>query len=359
MTELSEGRLERAEEHLLRATALDPDHASAYCNLGIARLRRQRLNEAADAFRKAAELSDDAVPMEYLGHAFLRARRWAEATDAFLAAHERDPTSSRILNSLAVSQFLVGNPARTESLLAQTAEEEDPYAPALYNLAVLADSHETKTALLRRYLDIQPEGDRAKRARSYLGQPDSTAESPQAIQPPETPAAVSPPDPPAPTRDRAGAMTAWAAGLKAHRSGDLEKAIKDYRKALELDNTLVNAWYNLGLVHKTRKELRPAEEALFAAVGHKPDMAKARYMLAVVYRDLEETSRAIEQARQVIALDPSYSKAHFLLGILYRERGKLEPGRIHLQRYLEMEPNGASAPAAKKMLGAESTRRRR
>ena len=359
MADLREGRLERAEEHLLRAASLDPESASAHCNLGIARLRRQRLNEAAESFRKAAELSDDAVPMEYLGHAFLHARRWAEAAESFLAALERDPTSSRILNSLAVAQFLVGNPARAESLLAQTAEEEDPYAPGLYNLAVLADSHETKATLLRRYLDVQPEGERAERARRYLGQPGSAAASSPAVRPHAAPAPASPPEPPSPPPNTAAAMTAWAAGLEAHRSGDLEKAITEYRKALELDNTLVNAWYNLGLVHKTRRELRPAEEALFAAVRHKPDMAKARYMLAVVYRDLEETSRAVEQAREVIALDPSYSKAHFLLGILYREMGKLEPGRIHLKRYLEMEPDGPSAPAARKMLGVETTRRRR
>lgn len=294
--------------------------------------------------------------MEYLGHALLHARRRAEAAEAFLAAHERDPGSSRILNSLAVARFRVGDPADAGSLLSQAAEEEFPYAPALYNLAVLADSHETKASLLRRYLDMNPEGDQAERARRYLGEPAPTAETSAARRsppPPEPGASASPP------ADTAAAMTAWAAGLKAHRDGDLEGAVTRYRDALELDSSLVNAWYNLGLVHKARNELRAAEEALFSAVRHKPDMAKARYMLAVVYRDLEETSRAVEQARQVIALDPSYSKAHFLLGILYREMGKIEPGRIHLERYLDMQPDGPSAPAARKMLGVEETRRRR
>ncbi|NQT94381.1 MAG: tetratricopeptide repeat protein [Lentisphaerae bacterium] len=356
--DLRAGKLERAEEHLQRAIALDGDSASAHCNLGIARLRRQRFTEAAEAFRKAGELSDDAVPMEYLGHAFLHARRWAEASEAFVAAHERDPTSSRILNSLAVAHFLVGDPTRAESLLTQAAEEDAPYAPALYNLAVLSDSHETKASLLRRYLAVAPDGGRAERARRYLGQPGDPADT-TAIAQPHIVAPAQPPPPPAPARDTAAALAAWADGLEAHRGGDLDEAIKRYSRALELDDTLVNAWYNLGLVYKARKEFRLAEEALFTAVKHKPDMAQAHYMLAVVYRDLEETSRAVEEARRVIALDPAYAKAHFLLGLLYREMGKLEPGRIHLKRYLAIEPDGPSASAAKQLLGVDETRRRR
>jgi tetratricopeptide (TPR) repeat protein len=48
------------------------------------------------------------------------------------------------------------------------------------------------------------------------------------------------------------ALDEWAQGLRFHQAGDIDEAVKQYKKALALDSQCFNAAYNLGLAYRHR-----------------------------------------------------------------------------------------------------------
>ncbi len=54
--------------------------------------------------------------------------------------------------------------------------------------------------------------------------------------------------------------------------------------------------------------------------------------------------------KQAVVADEKFAPAHYELGMIYVRAGKNSDARKHLQKYLEIEPNGKDAATAKEML---------
>jgi tetratricopeptide (TPR) repeat protein len=88
--------------YLEKATAITPDDADAWLELGEALALTGRLEDASDAFRRAAELRpDDARPLVDLGHAAFGAGRGDEAVSYLEQAVQREPGNAEALRALA------------------------------------------------------------------------------------------------------------------------------------------------------------------------------------------------------------------------------------------------------------------
>ena len=64
----------------------------------------------------------------------------------------------------------------------------------------------------------------------------------------------------------------------------------------------------------------------------------------------QKDGEAIPLLEQAIAADETFAVAHYELGMCYARAGKNADAKTHLQRYLELEPNGKDAAVAKDML---------
>ncbi|CAM9536165.1 unnamed protein product [Phaeothamnion confervicola] len=80
-----------------------------------------------------------------------------------------------------------------------------------------------------------------------------------------------------------------------------EAAVVTYRRALALDPTLSNAWFNLATAHLKLRDRAAAAEALRRALALEPGMVAARYMLASLGGDGAAIGRA-DRNRHVGAL---------------------------------------------------------
>jgi len=199
-----------------RAAYAAPDDAEARCNLGIAQLNLGWTKAAETSFAKAAELSDDPRPLEYLGQALALENRWDKALDAFRRAAERAGGAPRAQTWLAVAEARNGMTEAAAARLDRVARANPDYAPAFYQMALLARARgDTATAdrLLRRFLAAARSRDNARpaeeearlkavaRARRLLSEiPPPAVAAPPA--PPATPPPVAvapPPALPAPT----------------------------------------------------------------------------------------------------------------------------------------------------------------
>jgi rhomboid protease GluP len=102
---------EPAAEQFRRAIAADPDFASAYNDLGVACLRLERYEEAADALKKGLEKiknkNDRAMALHNLGLAYQGLHQTEDAIEAMKKAIVIDPaeaSSFLVLGSLYLSQ---------------------------------------------------------------------------------------------------------------------------------------------------------------------------------------------------------------------------------------------------------------
>jgi len=103
-----------------------------------------------------------------------------------------------------------------------------------------------------------------------------------------------------------------------YKRGNVRAAVKEFRKALELDDTNFRAHTGIG-------------EAYF---------------------DLNKTSDAIKHLKQAISLNPRGPQAFVILGGVYQATGDNKKAKQSYQRYLKIAPNGKFASDIRMILDA-------
>lgn len=356
MAALDSGDNVRAERLLAEAAQSPAADASVWANLGLARLKLGRPDDAIEDFRHAAELDhDDARPLEFIASIQADRNQWKPALDTLHEAVRREPKSPRLMTALAVAELNILGPQAAHARLLDVLALAPNYSPAIFNLAVIdrdALHNPTEAATwFQKYLKVAPTDPHADDARAALGlantptagQASRATPAPQPIRS----AAAQPaprPVPAAPPRNPQAAAVSYSNGVRLQTAGDLDRALQEYSHALQDDPTMATAHYNIGLVYKAKNDWTNARAAFLHALEINPAMTDARYMLALAYRDMGDEAKAATELETVIHQQPKHAEAHLALGLLYRKNpAKLESARRELARYVELAPSGTSA----------------
>ncbi len=75
--------------------------------------------------------------------------------------------------------------------------------------------------------------------------------------------------------------------------GRADEAIGEYRQAVSLDPSYVNAWFNLGNLYAAKREWQTAAESYNRVVELNPDDGEAHFSLAAAYGALRRPSDAL------------------------------------------------------------------
>ena len=84
--------------------------------------------------------------------------------------------------------------------------------------------------------------------------------------------------------------------------GQLDEAIAQYRKALEIKPDYAEAHYNLGIALAGRGQIDEAIDHYRKALEIKPDYAKAHYNLGVALADVGRPNEALEHLQTALGL---------------------------------------------------------
>jgi len=182
------------------------------------------------------------------------------------------------------------------------------------------------------------------------------------------------------------AIRVFNLGAEAARVGDVEGAMANFRKAVELDPDLAPGHAALARLHLDREEHDEALAAADKALDIDPDLVDVQRVRYEVYRrtgqeekaqevfevmaaaDPEGLARTLfqrgteafdanqpEQARQAleqaVRADPDHARAHYFLGLVYVNLGDTAKAKEHLGRFLELAPDDPEAGSARDMLG--------
>jgi tetratricopeptide (TPR) repeat protein len=124
-------------------------------------------------------------------------------------------------------------------------------------------------------------------------------------------------------------------GLLFQSLSQLEKAVKCYQKAIELERDHVPSlhWVQLGTAQLSTPRLGEieAERSFKKALEIDPNSAQAHYQLGKLYLQQRDFVKAEQFLEKALALDPSLVRAYYQYGIACIRNGKTEKGKEMLE----------------------------
>ena len=121
---------------------------------------------------------------------------------------------------------------------------------------------------------------------------------------------------------------------------EYEKAIEQYKKAIEIDPKYPGSYNNLGLVYYDLKDCEKAIAQYTKAIETDPKYASAYNNLGIVHKELErDLEAAIEQFTKAIEIDPKYAISYFNLGLVYHELKDYEKAIAQYTKAININPN--------------------
>ncbi len=286
--------------YLTRARALDPDARDWNYYLGISLTRLGQHAEAADAFRRCAEIDPGFLPAQ---------RRLA---DSLLASNEIDasrshyrrlvasaPHDARLRYGLGRAEAAAGNMEGARDELRRAVDINPGFGAAHYSLAQtyrqlgIPTESERHLALYERHRDGVP----------------SDADDPLM-------AAVR--------ALRVSAAEYLQQGVEAKVQGRVEDAIRLHVKALEEDPDLVQARVNLVILYGSSDQSTLAEEQYRLALAGGEGTAELHYNFGVLAYGASRTQEAREAFRKALEINPDHALANHNLGQMLEEEGRLD-----------------------------------
>jgi tetratricopeptide (TPR) repeat protein len=120
--------------------------------------------------------------------------------------------------------------------------------------------------------------------------------------------------------------------------GDLAGAIEDYERVIELGSTEIDVYLSLARVHRDRGSLAEALSVLDQAIELKPDNASAYHNRGIVRRQQGDLEGAIADCSRAIALEPEQAPYYLELGIVRYYQGDLDGALAEFEQAIALDP---------------------
>jgi tetratricopeptide (TPR) repeat protein len=388
------GETAEAESAYRRALLLDHDLSETRYNLGCLLLDEKKPESARNELTAyILRRGDSPEVLLRLGTAQLRARDFSGAEKSFTQVWQSSATNSEALNGLGLVRFYQRRPSEAAQFFNTALRQNPGYAPAVLNLAVVAQTGQDRIAALKRYreyLKLAPASENAPAINAVIQQLEqgtATTATPASAQPNilslrSTPVPANPtrqsinsknplpsssskssggeertasrvtPLPPVFTNSdqapagQAEAEKLFAQGVQAQAGHRTAEAMTAYQSATRLNPAYFDAWYNLGVTATEAKSFPTALAAYDRALAIDPDSLDARYNLALALREVKKFSESARELEKLLARYPNEARANLALGNLYaqqlREPAKARPRYL---KVLEIDPHDSQSDA--------------
>jgi Tfp pilus assembly protein PilF len=132
-------------------------------------------------------------------------------------------------------------------------------------------------------------------------------------------------------------------GLVYYQTGQFDKAVADFQKAVALRASYIDAYSNLGMAFFKSGRLDEAIANLEKAIALDPAYYKAYNNRALVFGAMGKFDKALEDYNRVIALQPSSPQAYYNPGILHAQAGLFDKAIEYFSQSITLDPEYADA----------------
>lgn len=131
-------------------------------------------------------------------------------------------------------------------------------------------------------------------------------------------------------------------GDKFYEQGDIEGAVAEFKKALELDISNVNVHNSLGVCYGLQGDYDKAIEEFKSALSLEPEEYMALYNLGLVHVLTQQPECALEFFLRADKINGDAYEVAFQTGKLYLDLGDPAKGRSFLERAAALEPKSGA-----------------
>jgi len=132
-------------------------------------------------------------------------------------------------------------------------------------------------------------------------------------------------------------------GLEYKNRGDIDSAISDYNKAIELDPAIGTAFDARGHAYEDKGEFERAIADFDEAVRLNPKDAFAFSHRGAALRQRGDHDRAIADFNEAVRLDPDYAEGFSYRGSEYAEKGDYDRAIVDFDKAISLDPRLVSA----------------
>jgi tetratricopeptide (TPR) repeat protein len=145
-------------------------------------------------------------------------------------------------------------------------------------------------------------------------------------------------------------------GTAYHATGDLERAVAEYRRAIAIFPREASVWSDLGGALTALGRYDEARTALQSAMKAFERYAPAHFRYGILLAQTGDPDGARAAFERAIALVPSYVEARVSLGLLLARTGDLDGGIAQVEQALEYRPEERPAYPSLMMMYARAGR---
>ncbi len=128
-------------------------------------------------------------------------------------------------------------------------------------------------------------------------------------------------------------------GVVLFQKGQVDEAVAQYQKALEIDSNYVEAHYNLGNALFQKGQLDEAVIQFQKALEIDPNYVEAHYNLGNALFQKGQLDEAVIQFQKALEINPNDAEAHYNLGNALFQKGQLDEAVDQFQKALKIDPN--------------------
>jgi tetratricopeptide (TPR) repeat protein len=129
-----------------------------------------------------------------------------------------------------------------------------------------------------------------------------------------------------------------------------EDALREYLEAVQTDQALAEAHYNLGVAFAARSQLDRAISAFKEALEHNPNLYEAHFSLGRCYQRLDDAGRAYIHYSNACNTRPHAAEPRYYLGLMHQSHGAHELAKRCFADALRVEPTFISPEVQDELL---------
>jgi len=295
---MKKGKMNKAVELLERSVALDPDNIDSYILLGGLYGNLKRYDDAAQQYKRVIDIDPEKIEAYlFLGLIYRENTQYEKAIEILGDLLKRDPGNLMGNYHLARVYVAMNRYDEAETYLQKTLDIKPTFKPALIELGML--------------YRFQNKDDKAMKVYRDFLQIDTSG----------------------------GSDVRFELGNILLKLKEYTAAAEEFEKILELDNSLTDVHFSLGLAYFfSGEEYDKAIEEFLTVLESHPDNYRAVFFLAGAYEEKGQYEDAIQELGSIPERSDIYTAARIRMGFILKKDGYAGEA-IELLRK-EVEKNG-------------------
>ncbi len=128
-------------------------------------------------------------------------------------------------------------------------------------------------------------------------------------------------------------------GLAFNYKKKYDNAIENFQRAVDFDKKHINSWNSMGLAYEAKEDYDNALKNLNKTIEIAPDFSEGWFNIGNVHKLRKEFDKAIENYKKATEVNPEFSKALFFMGCAHFDKKDYDNAIQYLEKAIKMDPN--------------------